>query len=173
MVILLLGFVGAGRTSIGQRLAKKLDAKCIELDELVLACTGYNTIGEVYDKKPSLWKECQIELTKDLSSKENLVIACSGDIVENDLNMQYFRENAKDLCIIYLKAQPEILSQRLINLYEDMNKKGTAKVLSSIKKHYKRRDELYAYYAGITFETDKCTPEESAHELIKLLKDCK
>ena len=158
--------MGAGKSSIGKKLAHALNYRFIELDELILQQTGYSTIDEVYSKKASLWRECELEVSKDLSLEDGLVVACGGGFVENELNITYFREHSKNLICIYLQAGVETLARRT---YEKLKLKGSdvnlAKIEASVKKIFSKREFLYKSYADMTIATDNKEIDSVAHEL--------
>lgn len=169
MVILLIGPLGSGKTSIGTLLAKHLNYDCIELDDYVLKKTSHSSVKDAYNESIIAWKEKELEATKELSKKDNVVIIFGGATLENHLNVLYFKENAKDLKIIYLETKPEVLSERLIELYDEFKKEGPQYVLKTMEKHYKKRDMLYREHADLIINTEDSTPEETSAEIIQQL----
>lgn len=165
-----MGILGAGKTSVSALLAKHLDYTCIELDDYILAKTSFKTVKEAYQSGKSLWKEEELKATKELSTKDNMVIVCGGAMVENNLNIIYFQENAKDLKIIYLQTRPKILTNRLVKLYNEFEKAGPHEVLKRMEKYYDRRNILYEQYADYVVNTEDCTPEEAMQEVLKKIK---
>ncbi len=168
MIILLFGLMGAGKTAIGKPLAKKLGMKFIELDHLILEQTGFDCIKKVYDYKMSLWKECEIEVCRDISTENNLVIACGGGIIENDLNLIYFQEHCPNKCFIYLQANPQTLIERIIatkgDKYKDVN------ISQMINERYQKRDILYRSWADKIIKTDKIPPIALAKKIAEKLQ---
>ncbi len=169
MIILLMGILGAGKTSIGSLLSKQLGYNCIELDDYILDKTSFKTVKEAYHDGKSLWKEKELESTKELSHKDNLVVVSGGAMVENNLNILYFQENCKNLKIIYLRSSPKKLTNRLIKLYDEFQKTGPSAVLKSMEKHYERRGMLYEQYSDYIINTEDSTPEEATQEILKKL----
>src|SRR5690606_10026858 len=129
MVILLVGILGAGKSSIGTLLAQELGYKCIELDDYILAKTSFKSVKEAYQEGKSVWKEKELEATKELSKQDNIVVVCGGAMVENNLNILYFQEHSKELTIIYLQTRPKKLTERLVRLYGEFQKDGPNMVL--------------------------------------------
>ena len=164
-----MGILGAGKTSIATLLSKELGYDCIELDDYILEKTSFKSVKEAYQAGKSLWKEAEIQATKELSKKDNMVIVCGGAMVENNLNILYFQENA-DVKIIYLQTRPKVLTNRLVKLYNEFKKAGPHEVLERMEKYYDRRNMLYAQYADFVVNTEECTPEEAMQEILKKLK---
>lgn len=169
MVILLVGLLGAGKTSIATLLSKELKYECIELDDYILSKTKFNSVSEAYNGKVSLWKEKELESTKELSQKDNTVITFGGATLENNLNLLYFKESGKDIKVIYLETKPEILTERLINLYDEFKKEGPKYVLKSMERYYTKRDMMYREHADMVINTEDSTPEEATQEILEKL----
>ncbi len=170
MVILLIGLLGAGKTSVATVLSKKLRYECVELDDLVLGKTTFKTVAEAYKDKISVWKEKELETTKELSKKDNMVVIFGGATVENNLNILYFKENTPEVKVVYLETRPEVLTERLVNLYSEFKKDGPNIVLKTMERHYSKRDMLYREYADIVVNTEDSTPEEASDEIMAKIK---
>ena len=170
MVILITGILGSGKTSIATVLTEKLGYECVELDDLILKKTGFKSVGEAYESSLAGWKEKELETTKELSARDNMVIVCGGALIENNLNVLYFQEKNKNVKIIYLKTRPDILSERLVKLYDEFKKVGPKAVLKKMGTYYDKRNNLYEQYADLIVNTEDSTPEEAADEIMKKLK---
>ena len=171
MVILLMGILGAGKSSIASLLSKELGYECLEIDDYILDQTGFKSVKEAYQEGKSHWKEKELEVSKELSKRDNIVIVSGGAFVENNLNILYFKENSKDLKIVYLQTRPKILTNRLVKLYSEFKKAGPHEVLKRMEKHYERRSILYDQYADIVVNTEESTPEEATQEILKKLRN--
>lgn len=171
MVILIMGILGAGKTSVSTLLSKELGYTCIELDDYILEKTGFKSVKDAYQESMTKWKEKELEACKELSKKDNIVVVAGGAMVENNLNILYFKENAQDLKIIYLETRPKVLTNRLVKLYGEFEKAGPHEVLKRMEKYYERRGMLYAQYADFKVNTEECTPEEATQEILRKLKN--
>ena len=111
-----------------------------------------------------LWKECQLEVCKDLSIQENLVISASGSIVENDLNLLYFKkDNHEEVKIVYLSAKDSVLAKRVIQKHSKINQKDALKQIQEFKKE---RDFGYQKWADLVLQTDVMKLSEIADLII-------
>lgn len=159
MTILLFGLLGSGKSTIGKLLALDLQGTCVEMDYLIS-----QTLGGVkpQDVSEAHWKECQVEISKDLSVQRNLIIAASGNIVENDLNILYFREHAEDVCIVYLDATTETLLARTTG-----NDAAKARELRThLEELRQKREGLYRTFADTVIATDGKTPRQIADAIL-------
>ena len=108
--IALIGFMGTGKTAVGQALAKKLNKKFVEMDSLIEQRAG-KTIAEIFEQDGEVaFRELEISVTKETSGRKNQVIACGGGVVLNKINTDRLR---KDSIIVYLNASPGVIMQRV------------------------------------------------------------
>lgn len=169
MNILLLGMMGAGKSTIAKLLSQKLNLPVIFMDEEILKRTGFTSASEVYEHKMSLWKETEITLSKEYSKKDGQIIVCTASVLDNELNIIHFEENTQNLKSIYLKASPATLLKRILEKSpKALEKTETQKteLLESIQEIYKRRDGYFEYYTDITIETDKLDVENTAKKIL-------
>lgn len=108
--IALIGFMGTGKTVIGAKLAQMLEKEFIELDQLIEKKAG-KSIPQIFAEDGEIrFREYEIELCKEVSQRENVVIACGGGIVLNKVNLDYLKQSSIIIC---LKTTPEIIFQRI------------------------------------------------------------
>lgn len=164
MNILLLGIMGAGKSTVGKRLAQVLDYQFLELDTVVLEHTGFSSITEVYEHRASLWKECELEISKDMSLDNHQVIACGGGFTDNALNLLYFKEH-NPVCVIYLHASPDTLSYRLLSNM-DQERIVHQELADKMNDLYQKRDPFYRLYSDSVIETDGRQAKQVVQEIL-------
>ncbi len=164
MNILLIGFMGSGKSTVAQHLSKLLGLTCVEMDQLVYDKTQTNNMDEVFAKGgETLLRETEIEIAKEYASKKNQVISTGGGIVMNKIILDYFK--AGESKVIFLHASFHKISQQLAGdcsrpLFRD---------LKMAKELYDFRLPLYATYADATIEVDPHTPSEIALKIQELI----
>jgi shikimate kinase len=164
MTLLLIGPIGAGKTSIGSSLAQKLNLKFYEMDERIRYFTNHSQQSPVGESE---WKECQLEISKDLSTQDDIVIACSGDIIENSLNLTYFQENSNNLEIIYLEADEKTLSDRIRKNNSELDQKTLAQKIQSL---IEARQSLYQSWATLTIQTKSFSLDQVVNKILSHIK---
>lgn len=162
MTILLLGLLGSGKSTIGKLIANDLVASFVEMDYAISMALGGVKPQDVSEAE---WKECQTEIAKDLSVQCHLVIAASGNMVENDLNFLYFKEHATGLHIVYLDATIETLLSRAVGNNETKEQEFRAHLLEL----HRRRDALNRSFADVIVSTDNKTPRQVADDILSAL----
>lgn len=162
MNIVLIGFMGAGKSVVGKALAENIDYRFIDVDDEIIAKSDYSSDKEIFDKVGEIaFRELETEVIKSLSKASKSVIAPGGGIVMNKLNIDYLKQHAK---IVFLKASFETTVIRVKNdrdrpLFHDEEK---------AKKLFDFRQPLYTQYADGIIETDNKDIETIVSEIIKL-----
>jgi len=151
--IVLIGMPGAGKSTVGVVLAKKLGKRFVDSD-LVIQDTYGKLLQELIEEHgvEGFWKlENDVNASLDL---KNSVIATGGSAVYGKQAMEHLREIAT---IVYLKLPYEEIQERL----GDLNARGvTLQPGQSLMDLYAERIPLYEKYAHITVEcSDKMLRE--------------
>jgi len=108
--VALIGFMGAGKTVVGQALAGKLGKEFVELDELIVALAGKPITQIFTDDGEICFRELEIAVTKDIACRENQVIATGGGIILNRINIDRLRQNS---IVIYLTVTHSEILRRV------------------------------------------------------------
>ena len=116
--IVLVGFMGSGKTTIGKLLAKSLSWYFIDLDERIAEKTSMSvrSFYEKYGKKAfqemeeKSLKEC---LELEISDAEPLIISVGGGLIEN-ANAVFTLQEKPKAQIFFLHNKPKILFNRLL-----------------------------------------------------------
>ncbi|SRR5260221_10612783 len=164
MKIVLIGFMGAGKTTVAKLLAEKLKLEYIDMDTLIIKKSGKKSDKEIFESDgEKYFRELEIAVSMELCDKKNAIISTGGGIVMNKINMDYLEKNG---IIIYLKNSFETSKMRIDKnspppLFQNENR---------AKKLFKLRQPLYTYYANNVIETDKQTAGEVVSRIIKTIK---
>lgn len=111
--IILVGMMGAGKTTIGKLLSNKLGYDFVDLDKIIEEKSGVkiNTIFEIEGEAG--FREREFQVLRASIEKEKVIISTGGGIVTNEKSTtQLIKHN---VFIIYLKANLETLFSRLKN----------------------------------------------------------
>ena len=108
--IILTGFMGVGKTSVGTRLAKDLGFTFIDSDEQIEADQKttiteiFSTFGEPY------FRDVETRVIRRLLENEGQVLSTGGGAVIREENRKAFKENGVTICLI---AHPESIYDRI------------------------------------------------------------
>ncbi len=163
MKIVLIGFMGAGKTTVAKLLAKSFPYEYIDMDQMIVQYSKRTSDREIFDiDGEETFRRLESDVSRELCEKKNVVISTGGGIVMNEENMNYLKE---DGTIIFLKNSFDTSKKRV-------NKKNPPPLFrnqSQARDLYDLRQPLYMKYSDITIETDKKFPKQIVTEIIKLL----
>jgi len=162
--IILIGPMGAGKSTVGSIMAHKLGLSFYDVDsELEKRCgVSVNLIFEIEKEKGFRLRETQ--MLKDLMLKSPAIIATGGGIIVTDKNLEMIKQCQCD--VIYLKTD---VKQQLYRLRKD--KKRPLLQFSDRKQRLIKmaeiRNPLYGSIATITVRTGHQSAHKMAMTIIK------
>ena len=166
--IALIGFMGTGKTAVGQALAKKLNRKLVELDLLIEQKEG-RSIPEIFQQDGEIaFRELEIEVTRQIARGKPLVIACGGGIVLNQINIDRLREAA---VIVYLTASPRVILKRVSREEGQRPLLEVDSPILAIQELLKFRKPFYERAADITIKTSNLDINSVAESIIGKLRE--
>lgn len=108
--VILTGFMGAGKTSVGTRLAKDIGYAFVDIDELIEAdqkitiAEIFSTFGEPY------FRDAETRIIRQTLENDNQVVSTGGGAVIRDENRKLFKESGITICLL---ARPEVIYGRI------------------------------------------------------------
>ena len=164
--IVLVGMLGAGKTTVGEVLATKLNRELKDID-CVIEQEQKKSIIEIFtDDGEEAFRKLESETIEKFSNMSDLIISTGGGALEKANNLSNLQKNG---IIIYLKADIEELFKRVKNETQRPLLKEQDP-LEVIKKLIKKRKKFYLM-ADITIITDNKSPEKITEEIIKAIKN--
>lgn len=161
--IVLCGFMGCGKSTVGRLLAENLGFELCDSDAVIeqRECTAISDIfatkGEQY------FRALERDVIRELSAKNGLVIATGGGAVMNPENTENLRNGG---FVVHLDITPEAVLKRLegdttrpLLMRDDKE--------SAIRELLSKRNPVYSSAAHCTVDADR-SPEEVAQKIIEL-----
>jgi shikimate kinase len=164
--IVLVGFMGTGKTTVGKLISKHLNMKFISTDKIIENREGM-LINEIFSVKGEpYFREVERDVVKEVSKKENSVIDTGGGVIINKLNVKDLKKNGFIFC---LNATPKDILKRT-KRYTHRPLLNVAEPETKIKDLMEKRREYYKR-ADYQIETTGKNPTEVFQEIIKIYKD--
>ncbi len=111
--IILIGFMGAGKTTVGKKLAKKLGVKFVDTDHLIEVRTGKKISDIFQEQGEAYFRSLETQALRDLSKEtEQMVVAVGGGLPMQPENRPLLKELGT---VIFLEAGVDALMRRLKN----------------------------------------------------------
>lgn len=159
--IVLIGFMGSGKTVIGRNLARLLDYQFMDTDEEIRSVTGL-TLPQLFRKHGEIRFRSEEELViKKLANKNNLVIASGGSLTPIAANFKLLQEKG---WMVLLSASPEIILERISRKNDRLLLSGKP-TIDKIKELIEERNTFYQQMADMIVDTSTIGIEEAAQQI--------
>lgn len=164
--IVLIGFMGTGKSTISEYMKKEFSMEVIEMDAVIEERQGmsiskiFETYGEEY------FRDLETSLLIELQSRKNLIISCGGGVPMKERNVAEMKKNGK---VVLLTATPETILKRVKNNHDRPLLEGKKNV-EDIAALMEKRREKYEAAADIQVATDNRNEQQICEEMVKKLR---
>ena len=165
--IFLIGFMGAGKSTISDYLKNVLAMDVVEMDQCIVERQGmsisdiFETYGEEY------FRELETNLLIEMQSRSNVVVSCGGGVPMRERNVVEMKKNGR---VVLLTAKPETILERVKDNH-DRPLLENNKNVSFIADLLEKRRAKYEAAADIVVETDGKSELEICEEMIHRLRE--
>lgn len=164
--ILLIGFMGAGKSTVGRRVSEMLDLPFIDLDVRVEQRLGASVAEIFHNLGEPTFREAESEALADLEDEPSSVVACGGGVVVDDENRRILNRLGQ---VIYLRVSAEEALARigdthgrpLLSREDAVAKASTLLAL---------RESLYRLAADAVIETSGVNVDEVASAVVDVVR---
>ncbi|MBR6013343.1 MAG: shikimate kinase [Selenomonadaceae bacterium] len=165
--LILIGFMGTGKTSLGKLLANKLGRGFIDLDQKIEKDSEM-TIPEIFEKHgEKFFRELEKKAVREISERKNLVIATGGGTVKDPENFQLLKDSGMIVC---LTCDAEEIFRRTERRGErPVLDGGGEERLETIKKLLEEREKFYSQ-ADYTIDTTDWSPMQIMNDICDHLR---
>lgn len=165
--LFLVGPMGAGKSTIGKRLAKAMNKTFLDSDHQIEARTGVD-IPTIFDiEGESGFRKRESAIIDELTGSNNLVLATGGGAILNEANRQHLMSRG---IVIYLRTS---VSQQLARTKHDRNRPllATEDPESRLNELMQVRAPLYQEVADIIVDTDQRHSNQVVREIQNNLQE--
>lgn len=168
--VVLIGFMGAGKTTVGKALAAELGVAFYDLDWYI-TMRYHRSVSEIFaERGEEGFRDLERCMLHEVAEFENVVISCGGGTPCFFDNMDYLNAQADT---VYLKATPEVLTQHL-----RMGKgkrpliegKTPEELLEYVRQTVDKREAFYAK-AKYLLDVSLLDNDEKIQESVRLIRE--
>lgn len=160
--IFLIGFMGAGKSTVARELKTILGCECLEMDQMIVESQGM-AISDIFDKYgENHFRDIETQTLVDLKDKIPAIVSCGGGIVVREENIVHMKESGQVVC---LTATPQTVYERVKHSTERPMLNGNMNV-EYIGELMEKRRAKYEAAADIVVATDHKTVREICEEIL-------
>lgn len=170
MNIVLIGYRCSGKTAVGRLLAKELGRNFLDTDVLIEDKAGCSIEALISRDGWDRFRDIEKRTIKNVSERDNLVIATGGGAIMDEDNVKNLKRNA---FVVWLRGDTDILKRRMD---KDLREGKIRPSLTGddpaaeIDKVLNRRGPLYQKAGDMEVDTSLLTIREVADSIIKSLQ---
>lgn len=147
--IVLIGFMGSGKSSVATRLAPTINFHVCDMDTEIVRRSNYASIPAIFaEHGEPYFRDLESAVAKSLSNAHKTLISTGGGVVTRSENLTHLK--TPGTLVIYLKASFKELAQRI----GDFSDRPLFQDPIKAKKLFDERLPLYEAFADLTINTD-------------------
>ncbi|MGL6107443.1 shikimate kinase [Romboutsia sp.] len=168
MRMIMIGFMGVGKTTIGKSIAKKLNINFIDMDDEIEKKEKC-TISEIFDKNgEKYFRTLEAKLLSELIKKDDLIISTGGGIITTEENCKILKREEK---VVFLDAKPETIINHVSN---EINQrpllKNSLNLNRTISDLLEQRRDKYEEVSDITIDVNNKNIEEVISQILVYIR---
>jgi shikimate kinase len=163
--IVLTGFMGSGKSTVGPLLARRLGWKFVDADDMIAAEAG-STIAEIFAREgEAAFRERERAAIARLAGEEALVLALGGGAIE-DAATRALLLNTPETLLVHLEVE---LATTLARCRGSEHSRPVLADQANLASRYQRRLPLYRT-AHVSVAVDELTPEQVAEAIVHAMR---
>lgn len=164
--IVLIGFMGAGKSTIAGMMHEAFSMEVIEMDQVIADQQGMS-IPEIFEKYgEEYFRDLETNLLIDMQDRQNVIISCGGGVALRERNVKEMKRNGK---VVFLTASPETILERV----KDDNDRPLLnghKNVEYISRMMETRRPKYEAAADFIISTDGKSSYDICREIVSELQ---
>ena len=166
MNIVLIGYRGTGKSTVGRRLAARLGRECLSTDAEIVT-RAKRTIPEIVAQEGwEYFRDLESAVCRDLAGRDQLVIDTGGGAILRPQNVEALKKNGT---LFWLTAPVETIAKRIGGDNQRPSLTGTKSFVEEIQDVLREREPKYQAAADHVIPTDGRTIDQLVETLFALL----
>ena len=164
--IVLIGMMGAGKSSVGRELEKITGAPCLDIDFLVAQKVGASITEIFAEQGEDFFREAETNVVRDLALHAPTIVITGGGVLTRETNAPLLKRLG---VVVFLETNEETLWQRV----KHGNRRPllrTPQPRRSLGMLLRERNSTYRALADIRIETAHLTPREIAFAILRKIQ---
>jgi len=159
--IFLIGFMGAGKSTVASALQQELGMELVEMDEELVRREGMSINDVFATRGEDYFRDAEGRLIEDIRESAGCIVSCGGGVVVRQENVRNMKANGR---IVLLTAEPETVYERVKDSTDRPVLNGNMNV-AYISGLMEKRREAYLAAADLVVATDGRTVEDICGEI--------
>jgi len=167
--IFLIGYMGAGKTTVGKELAERMKLSFIDLDHYIEA-RYHKTIARIFSEVgETSFRQIERNMLHEVGLFENVLISTGGGAPCFYDNMEYMNRMG---ATVYLKVSPDELAKRLelVKHTRPILKGLSGEALKEFVSENLEKRMIWYGQASVVFDAEVMLTENDVHNIVKALE---
>lgn len=166
MNVVLIGYRGTGKSSVGRILATRLDRILVSTDAEIVKSVG-QSIPEIVEQKGwECFRDLESKVCQELAGRDGLVIDTGGGAILRSRNIEVLKETGR---LFWLTASVSTITQRIRHETQRPSLTGGKSFVDEIQDVLRERTPKYQAAADCVIETDGKPITQVADEILARL----
>ena len=166
MNVVLIGYRGTGKSTVGKVVAVRLGRPLVSTDKEIIRRAGSSIPDIVAAHGWNYFRDLESAVCQELAGQNNLVIDTGGGAILRQQNVDVFKRNGR---LIWLTASVETIAARIGGDTQRPSLTGTKSHVEEIRDVLTERTPKYQAAADVTIATDGRSVDELATAILKSL----
>ncbi len=165
--IVLIGFMGTGKTSCGELLAQRLKWEFVEMDKLIVQKAGMSIPDIFAQNGEPHFRDLETDICRELTTRHHIIVSAGGGVVTRPENVQILRSFAY---LMLLTASKDEIYHRIME--EGKEKRpllAKPDPMGEIEKLLTKREPLYHGAANAKVDTTGKNPRKIVSEILSII----
>lgn len=162
--VFLIGFMGAGKSTVGKLLAREMNRRFYDTDDLIEARCGERIAQIFQNRGERYFREIESKIVEEVAQLKDTVTALGGGAIESDQNRNLINSGMS----VYLKWDREVLFSRI---REDESRPLVGNNETDLIGLFESRRPFYERAHHIINCNADSTPKQSVDQIMTLIKE--